>query len=31
MRTLADEVTGFDLAREGVTVLSRAQALVDRF
>src|SRR5436305_7249750 len=27
MRTLADAVTGFDLAREGVTVLSRAQAL----
>src|SRR5438132_2229148 len=27
MRTLADAVTGFELAREGVTVLSRAQAL----
>src|SRR5438045_9150258 len=27
MRTLADAVTGFDLARECVTVLSRAQAL----
>ncbi len=26
-RTLADAVAGFDLAREGVTVLSRAQAL----
>src|SRR5438067_7483710 len=27
IRTLSDAVTGFDLAREGVTVLSRAQAL----
>jgi hypothetical protein len=27
IRTLADAVTGFELAREGVTVLSRAQAL----
>ncbi|MDQ6799774.1 MAG: PD-(D/E)XK nuclease family protein, partial [Acidobacteriota bacterium] len=27
LRTLADAVTGFELAREGVTVLSRAQAL----
>lgn len=27
IRTLMDAVTGFDLAREGVTVLSRAQAL----
>src|SRR5256885_6270064 len=27
MRTLADSVAGFALAREGVTVLSRAQAL----
>jgi hypothetical protein len=27
MRTLADAVAGFELAREGVTVLSRAQAL----
>src|SRR5438105_3856637 len=27
MRTIADAVAGFDLAREGVTVLSRVQAL----
>src|SRR5438874_7959815 len=27
IRTLADAVTGFELAREGVTVLPRAQAL----
>lgn len=27
MRTIADAVAGFELAREGVTVLSRAQAL----
>jgi RecB family exonuclease len=27
MRTLADAIAGFELAREGVTVLSRAQAL----
>ncbi len=27
IRTLADAIAGFDLAREGITVLSRAQAL----